>query len=211
MGQTLKVLYPRKPAVAADGLSAPEISLRCCLRTATDAVHQRLHAHSGFAAVKDGTISRNDYIYLLLRLHGFHCAIETATHTSPERSDWLGQDLTVLYGDCWPGAALPQPTMPRLDSTASVLGALYVIEGSALGGRTLARGLDRLLGIGQANGRRFFEGRGAATGAAWQRFLGQLETVSAAPVARAAAVSAAVETFSVFEAWLMDWRQVDAG
>ena len=35
------------------------------------------------------------------------------------------------------------------------MGALYVTEGATLGGRLLARGLDRLLGAGEARGRRF--------------------------------------------------------
>lgn len=193
-------------------LPAADTSLRQCLRIATDVIHQRLHGHAGFAAVQDGTISRADYIALLMRLDGFHRAFEAAARVSDERSHWLAQDLETMRGERWlPGAAPQRPTMPLLNSTERVFGALYVVEGSALGGRGLARRLDRLLGSGEPDGRRFFEGRGSATGAAWRDFVGRLDLVSAEPAARAAAVDAAVEIFSVFEAWLAGWRTADVG
>ncbi len=189
-----------------------ETSLRECLRTATDDVHRRLHLHTGFAAVQDGSIDRDDYTKLLIRLIGFHEAFEAAAHLSNERSCWLARDIETLRGEpVLPSAGRQRPKMPQLESAERVLGALYVIEGSALGGRSLARGLDRLLGSGEPNGRRFFEGRGAATGMAWRDFVGRLELVSAEPARRAATIDAAVEIFSVFETWLGGWRKADVG
>jgi heme oxygenase len=72
-----------------------------------------------------------------------------------------------------------------------------------LGGRALAGGLDRVLGAGTQAGRRFFLGRGAATGAAWQGFLRQLDE---AEPAQAACVASAVDMFSRFEIWMEGWR-----
>jgi heme oxygenase len=193
-------------------LPASETSLRQCLRTATDVVHQRLHGHSGFAAVQDGTIGQTDYVRLLVRLDGFHRAFEDAACISDERSGWLARDLETMRGECWlPGVRQQRPAMPQLDSAERVLGALYVVEGSALGGRSLARGLDRLLGSGESNGRRFFEGRGPSTGAAWRDFVGRLDLIPAKSAARVSAVDAAVEVFSVFETWLAGWRTADVG
>lgn len=197
---------------AASPSPAAEISLRQCLRLATDDVHQRLHRHTGFAAVQDGTISRGQYGKLLVRLNGFHLAFEAAARVGNERSQWLAQDLKSMLGDRWlPDAAEPQPNMPTLDSNERVLGALYVVEGSALGGRGLAKGLDRLLGFGEPAGRRFFEGRGSATGASWRDFVGRLDRASAEPAARAAVVRSAVEVFSIFESWLADWGIPNVG
>lgn len=189
-----------------------EVSLRTRLRLATDDVHQRLHQHPGFAAVKDGTISRADYTRLLVRLSGFYRAFEDATSLSNERTQWLAQDLKTIAGPRGlSDASSPRPTMPELGSNERVLGALYVVEGSALGGRTLARGLDKLLGCGELDGRRFFGGHGPDTGSAWRDFLGRLELVSTAAETSAAAVDAAVETFLVFETWLAGWRTADVG
>jgi heme oxygenase len=182
------------------------------LRVATDDVHRRLHRHSGFAVVQDGTISRSEYTKLLVRLFGFHRAFEDAARIGNERSERLALDLEALLGRRWvPEAASPDRDMPTLDSNERVLGALYVVEGSALGGRGLAKDLDRLLGSGKPAGRHFFEGRGSATGAGWRDFVDRLDRVSTEPVARAAVIEAAIETFSVFETWLAGWRTPDVG
>jgi heme oxygenase len=95
--------------------------------------------------------------------------------------------------------------IPRYDGLERRLGALYVVEGSALGGRVLCRGLDRLLGVEAIEGRRFFAGRGAGTGDAWRGFLDRLATVGPEPIGRAALVSGAIETFEAFETWLGGW------
>lgn len=198
----------------APGLPSPsgKVPLRQCLRMATDDVHQRLHRHDGFAAVQDGTIGRGDYTKLLVRLDSFYRAFDAAACAGSERSHWISQDLETMLGKPWlPSAAEHGPAIPLLGSNERVLGALYVIEGSALGGRVLAKGLDRLLGSGEPAGRRFFEGHGSLTGTHWRDFVKRLDLIPAHPAARAAAVSAAVEVFSVFEQWLADWGTVDVG
>ncbi len=201
--------------VIGDGSTTPRSlqpqSFRQLLQTATGETHQRLHHHSGLSAVQDGTISRSDYRSLLERLHGFHRAFELAAGLTAERSVWLALDIEALGGFDQPGGSPPLcPAMPDFDTAESVLGALYVVEGSALGGRSLARGLDRLLGPGTPHGRRFFEGRGQETGAAWRAFLVRLEHASRESSARAAVIESAVETFSVFEKWLNGWSTADA-
>ena len=193
---------------------APEESdpaLRDVLRAATQDVHDRLHRHAGFAAIQDATIGRAEYRRLIGRLYGFYLPFEAAASISPDRSTWLGHDLEAL-GRGRPLYALPRcPHIPRLDSAHSRLGALYVVEGSALGGRELARNLDRLLGKDVAQGRRFFIGRGQKTGEAWRGYLAQLAAASSDPSARAEIINGAVETFAAFERWLDGWSNVSHG
>ena len=95
--------------------------------------------------------------------------------------------------------------LPCLATKDRLLGARYVIEGSTLGGRELARGLDALLGPGRVEGRRFFNGHGAETGPNWRRFVSELETRHN-NASWAAALEASCETFLAFEAWLEDWK-----
>jgi heme oxygenase len=76
-----------------------------------------------------------------------------------------------------------------------------------LGGRTLCRGLDRLLGPTAIEGRRFLAGRGAHTGDAWRDVLDRLALIGPEPAGLAALVAAAVETFAVFETWLGGWNE----
>jgi hypothetical protein len=47
---------------------------------------------------------------------------------------------------------------------------LYVIEGSALGGRVIAPKLKRTLGLAQGRGASFFHGFGGETGVMWNNF-----------------------------------------
>jgi heme oxygenase len=101
--------------------------------------------------------------------------------------------------------------VPRLGSAHLRLGARYVAEGSALGGRDLARSLDRLLGKEVTEGRRFFVGRGSGTGEAWRSYLAQLSAAPDEPSARAEIIKGAVATFAAFEHWLDGWSTLSHG
>jgi heme oxygenase len=183
----------------------PLPGLRAILRDATQDVHERLHHHPGFAAVQAAHIGLCQYRALLTRLLGFHAPFEAAVGAPPERSGWLMSDLDFL------GArrAAPAPHclyLPRLDTPERRIGALYVVEGSALGGRELAKRLDGLLGADAVAGRRFLLGRGADTGAAWRAYLARLESFANLGAARRDIVAAALETFAAFEQWLDGWE-----
>lgn len=183
-------------------------TLRDVLRSATSTPHERLHRHEGLAAVAAGTIDRPGYIALLGRLYGFHHSFELAAKAFPERTRWLGIDLATLGVDAAMLARLPRCTVfPAIASPEYLLGASYVVEGSALGGRGLARQLDGLLGTGTLAGRRFFSGHGAETGAVWRDYLSRLSAASTATASRATIVAGAVETFTIFEQWLAGWNK----
>jgi heme oxygenase len=168
-----------------------------------------LHEHDGFSIVKDGTITLPGYRALLARLYGFYQPFEHAVGGDCSRTQWLERDLAWLGDDAASISRIPLClTLPLYDSPGRRLGALYVAEGSALGGRQLGRGLDRLLGAHAIEGRCFFAGRGAGTAKAWLDFLGQLASVGRDPASRAPVIGAAVETFQVFEAWLGGWSEV---
>jgi heme oxygenase len=191
-----------------DIVALTEPSCRDLLRAATQAPHQRLHLHAGFSAVKDGTISLPGYRALLICLYGFYLPFERAAGFGDVRTQWLERDLAWLGVGTAELSRIPLcADIPRYGCLERKLGALYVVEGSALGGRMLCRGLDQLLGGSSIQGRRFFAGHGAGTGAAWLGFLARLESANPDPMGRAALVSAAVETFELFERWLRGWDE----
>lgn len=201
-------------AMSASAITCPAPPpLRLRLHDATQAAHERLHAHDGFASIKDAAIDLADYLRVLGRLYGFYVPFEPIAGLGCERSLWLGQDLHALRPDVLPDAAAGPIALcrelPALDTAARRLGARYVIEGSALGGRELARGLDHLLGPGAVRGRRFFLGRGGDTGAAWRDTLGHLAALPPDPAMQAEVVSGALDTFAAFEAWMAGWRGTD--
>ena len=68
-----------------------------------------------------------------------------------------------------PANAHAAATLPLAD-LPDVLGSLYVIEGSALGGRVIAPRLKRTLGLDQGRGASYFHGFGGESGAMWSNF-----------------------------------------
>jgi heme oxygenase (biliverdin-IX-beta and delta-forming) len=65
--------------------------------------------------------------------------------------------------------------LPAIDNTASAFGALYVLEGSTLGGRMIARMLNQNATVPlRTEQLRFFQGYGEQTGPMWVRFIASL-------------------------------------
>ena len=86
--------------------------------------------------------------------------------------------------------------LPSLDSVDSVLGALYVVQGSSLGGKIIYREIQANLNIDADSGAAFFFGNGEQTGPRWKEFTTLLnQRVSNAEVA----AEAASAMFRVFE------------
>ncbi len=201
-------------------LAAPEAgskigvvpSLHGRLQDATAAVHERMHDHDGFRAIKEGAIDKSSYAQLLCRLYGFYRPFERATGLADVRSQRLGQDLDALGLEATVREKILNCTdIPRLQTGHRRLGALYVVAGSALGGRQLARGLDHLFPSDQTAGRRFFLGDGAQTGAVWRKYLAQLAAVPSGSGAFTEIIDAAVDTFAVFERWASGWKDTPHG
>lgn len=199
---------PQKPETDWRGLiRPPQPTLHEFLRATTIEVHERLHGHAGLAAVKAGCVDRDDYVALLCRLYGFYRPFEISAEVATERTSWLQADLAALGISLETCAALPYcQAFPQAASSNYLLGALYVVEGSALGGRSLARQLDGLLGTGVLAGRLFFYGHGSTTGIIWRDYLTRLSAVPNEPSARAAVVEGATATFAMFERWLDGWN-----
>jgi heme oxygenase len=185
--------------------------MRRRLRAATNEVHERLHGHDGFAAAASGTISTEDYRDLLARLYGFHAAFDDAMERAPSdlardielparaRDVLLALDLLGLGVEAEMLSRLPRPTLAPLSGEGEHLGALYVVEGSTMGGVIIARALG---GFGE--NRRFYLGHGADHGRLWRVFLARLDTLEGE--AADAAERAAAQVFSAFDTWMANWR-----
>lgn len=198
----------------------PGDELRHRLRAATAQIHERLHGHEGLGAAASGAIARADYRLLLARLWGFHKAfegvLEDATRTlglaidmkARARAPMLEADLATLGYSALQIAALPRcGAMFRPRNAPECLGALYVVEGSTLGGVHIARALSSLFDGEGGEGRKFFLGYGAAHGAMWRGFLDQLDVFSGDEAREAQAIEGAIRTFADFESWMDGWGE----
>lgn len=74
-------------------------------------------------------------------------------------------------------ASFPDPHLRADAFEASFLGAMYVMEGSRLGGQHIARHVEDKLGLAPGIGDAYFRGFGARTGVMWNEFKALLVDV----------------------------------
>ena len=147
------------------------------LKIETRPAHDRIEA----AMDLDRRVSsRDSYRDLLIRFYGFHRAWESAAAArAPDRAfferrcktEVLARDLEVLGFKSEDIMRLPQcrPLMP-LPAPAAVLGSMYVVEGSTLGGAIIARDVERRLGLTAETGCAYFRSYGRDIADMWKSF-----------------------------------------
>jgi len=154
-----------------------DVPLMTWLKAETRAAHEAAERAFDLKAVVQSPAA---YARILQRFHAFHSQVEPLLAAW----DWpaLGLDfdarrkLPALNADLAslgivPLAAARQPAaLFTIVTQAEAVGALYVIEGSTLGGRIIAKQVRTALGFTPTYGARYFTGYGAKTGAYWQRF-----------------------------------------
>ena len=179
------------------------------LRFETSPYHDSVEANAFNQALTAGRVTTAETAQFLARMYGFVQPYEEALrrHGAAFGPDWqLAQryrahfildDLARLGHLATP----PQcPALPPLETRAQLLGAMYVLEGSTLGGQVIARQLAAA-GI---DGRTFFGSRAERTGPLWKQFTQLLEAAAAAEDADAdAIVASAILTFQTLAVWLI--------
>lgn len=149
------------------------------------------------------------YGELLVRLWSLHSAIESELSKfdwasvgidldSRKRARWLADDIGYLGRT--PGQ--PRALAYSIDTTAAGIGALYVLEGSTLGGQAILQHAALLPGISAVHGARFFFGHAAKTGSMWIAFIEILNLVDPAGSEARIIEAAALHTFDEFIASL---------
>jgi heme oxygenase (biliverdin-IX-beta and delta-forming) len=110
------------------------------------------------------------------------------------RREWLAEDLHAL------ATALPDPQSLCLELPTSGhgLGCLYVLEGSALGGKVISKRVKQPLGLGPGTGGAYFHGLGRQTASHWSDFLTVLNTIPVNSAMGADAEAGAIATFLAF-------------
>jgi len=172
------------------------------LRTETAAAHRAVEAAAGLPG-RIETVA--DYTACLTRFFRLFAPLEDAIGgfagwaelgidlAARRRTPALLADLAAL------GCAPPAPAATKLPGFAAALGALYVLEGSALGGKILAAAFERQLGPAIAGATGFFGGQGLQTGEMWREFRAALDFYGEKnPAAQAAVIAGAEQIFGQF-------------
>jgi heme oxygenase len=170
------------------------------LRTATHAAHARVDA-----CFPRGLATTTEYRQYLLGMHALVHALERAmvglelpstwqAWRKPERVQWLLDDMVAV-------GAMPMHDGPglRIDSVAEAAGALYVVEGSALGATQLLQDTASM-GLTERHGARFLHRHGGdAAGARWREYVRCLEGCAFGPDEERALFEAAARTCAYAE------------
>lgn len=167
---------PPPPAKASPPAGVSPAHLR--LRTVTRDAHAEVDGlfPSGFGVI-------DDYRRYLLGMHRFTADYEVAVDAAPRGSAWLARDLATL---ALPPLAADGVRRPEADH-ALRLGWDYVMAGSSLGARMLARGA-RQLGFDADRGGCFLVRHAASND--WRDILARLQALDIGDETRMAAAEA---------------------
>ena len=161
------------------------------LRDATRGLHKQAESRPLQRAMARGTLPRASYVMYLAQLRHLHAALETALDQPAasraglselftedrRRVPDLDQDLASFNVDPAevPALAPTQQFIERIgalldEDPLSLLGPLYVLEGSTNGGRFLARVLERSLRLGGGTGLSYMDPYGDRQPEMWASF-----------------------------------------
>lgn len=136
-------------------------------------------AHRALEDVVGPLLNRSDYVAYVRGLHAFRAPLEAAlaAHEFPQwrptlLADSLAEDLAHLRAP----RLEAEPAASGLQDRVKALGALYVLEGSALGARVLLVQVQTL-GLDAQGGAKHLW-RQAATLENWRAFLPLLESAN---------------------------------
>lgn len=149
-------------------------------------MHRQLECCAPFSRLLQDDVSRLDLVNALSLLYTFIDGLESVLlprlRETPYRSLYrprralLAADLAAL------GQATPAPQALVLPQSAlSLLGVIYAVEGSALGGQVLARHLATRLAPRDALALGYFSALAEGMGAHWQQVLGALRQALVGP------------------------------
>jgi heme oxygenase len=152
--------------------------LSTAIREATKTAHQELEKR---VVKKLKAIRGNeDYADLLRHFYAYFNHVEKAIapfitedllpdYKERRNSSYLKNDIEALGGNV---NDLPVTTLPEITNSLQALGALYVMEGSIMGGGIIVQMLGK---AGITDGVSFFSGYGPATGQKWGVFISVLD------------------------------------
>jgi heme oxygenase len=186
-------------------------SVIAALRRGTEAAHADLEQRVSLGHI---LATRTSYTAFLGRMLGVFAPLEPVLELALR--DWpalalverrktplLLADLRALGLSAGEIAGLPRvAALAHVEDEATALGTLYVLEGTTLGGKLIAREAEARLGIAPANGGSFHAAYGQAVGQRWRELVAVLEGAAEAGQDPDRMVTGAQDAFAAVESWL---------
>lgn len=182
------------------------------LRKETAEDHDQIEQNDYAKAIMNQTLTTADYQAYLEKFYGFILPIEQKIaqldgvqelgidmkHRA--KSPLLEQDLAFISSSRQQVPICDE--VPEIASTEQLLGYLYVIEGSTLGGQIITRKLREHLSLEPGAGLTYFNAYGQDTRTQWKELSEMMNTAVEAGADRKVIVSTAKETFRLLNQWL---------
>ncbi len=157
--------------------------------------------------------TKEDYVKLLQLFYSYFGALEEKInqfiipHHLEEEHQFqrrktirIAEDITVSGGVVKDKAK--EEDLPEIMNRLQAFGALYVIEGSTLGGRVIAKMMQRQMDTNDLEGFTFFHGYGDETESRWTNFRELLNEQPDSLEDKEIMIRTADETFEKFKCWI---------
>ena len=196
------------------------VSARSALKRDTDEIHQRLHELPVFADLMAGRLSLHRYRRVMSGFLNFYEEFDSAAtdanqrfskrlkgHTYVPRAPMFRADVVALGGK--PPTQNPAKKCDlKFGSLAEYVGALYVVDGSVLGGLIMNKALKRNADLNGKGGKSYWNWCQQNGLTHWQYTLKLLERTWRREANPAVVTNAALQTFSILHDRL---SEVDTG
>lgn len=116
------------------------------------------------------------------------------------KKEAIAEDILSLGGSL--PELTPEAHLPELDTKLHALGALYVMEGSTLGGLYISKMIAKQLNLEDGKSLSFFDGYGDQTDNMWNAFRSSLDEQVTESDEQATVLEAANSTFKKFKSWI---------
>lgn len=184
------------------------------LRALTADCHKQLETNNLSLALLSDHVDENIYHNYLIRLYGFVKGFELFIYpllplhfknvSERKKAQFIEEDLGnygVAYNkNTSPSESFFRETYPDIYSAA---GALYVLEGSTLGGQIILKHLQKNLSSGFVNSA-YFSAYKQKTGSMWKEFLQQLTALPPSALEEKQIIAGAIITFKIIDGLLND-------
>jgi heme oxygenase len=187
------------------------------LKTGTSHQHRLLESNSLLSSLVSPGVNLGHYVRYLLLMQAVMIRYEAMPTSwrrilpgwrAPSMSAAIVQDLAVLKQRSY-SAGSPPPFEIDLDDTShgSLIGFIYVMEGSKLGGRVIAKHLVKHLGPTVSEALGFLAGYGTDTGREWKDFLTQFADAVVENKLEQETIEGATSAFTlIYDYFETNWR-----
>jgi len=181
------------------------------LKEKTTQIHNELEQNNIAKKIMDHSISFHEYRELLLQNYLFYYTVESEaikksevlepamqSFVSNNKSKHLALDLQNL-GISSTKISQIQNLDFELTTESEIIGAIYVSEGSALGGMMIRKQVPKCTALSRIETHHFFNPEAANPLDRWKTFKANVESYSPKKLNQEEALKAAVKTFKLFE------------